>query len=97
MNTTTVMDRVRAYVSENFLYMRPTFQLGDDDRLLGRGVIDSIGVMELIEFLGDEFRIEIVETEITEKNLGTLRSIARYVESKRVGGEAVSYHGIGSD
>src|SRR5438093_11493713 len=36
-----IVDRTRAYVRENFLYMRPDWKLGDEDPLLGTGVIDS--------------------------------------------------------
>lgn len=90
-----VLSRVRAYVTENFLYMRPDAQLGEDDRLLGNGIVDSMGVVELIEFLGEAFGIEVGDAEITESNLGTLRSIARYVESKRVPSESAAYHGGG--
>lgn len=97
MTTSTVLARVRQYVIENFLYMRPDFPLDDDDRLLGRGVIDSMGVMELTEFLGAEFGIEVADTDITEANLGTLKTIARYVMAKRADRGAATLEGVGAD
>src|SRR5437867_6635170 len=45
-----IADRTRAYVRENFLYMRPDWPLKDEDPLFGGGVIDSIGVIELSGF-----------------------------------------------
>ena len=77
-----VAERTRAYVRENFLYMRPDWKLGNDDPLLGSGVIDSIGVIELVEFLQEQFSCDITEDEITERNLGTLAAIARFIASK---------------
>ena len=77
-----IVDRTRAYVRENFLYMRPDWKLGDEDPLLGSGVIDSIGVIELIEFLQHAFQLAIAEEEITERNLGTLAAIGRFVYQK---------------
>ena len=77
-----VAERTRAYVRENFLYMRPDWRLGNDDPLLGSGVIDSIGVIELVEFLQEQFSCDITEDEITERNLGTLAAIARFIASK---------------
>jgi acyl carrier protein len=97
MSTTDVLTRVREFVHDNFLYMRPDFQLGDDDRLLGNGVIDSMGVMELTEFLSDEFGIRIADVEITETNLGTLRSITRYVEAKLAHRGATNFLSVGVD
>jgi acyl carrier protein len=79
MNDTEILARTRAYVQETFLYMRPDFTLGDQDRLLARGVIDSMGVMELLAFLRSEFGVVVADEDITESNLGTLADIARYV------------------
>ena len=79
---TQILERTRAYVRENFLYMRPDFALGDDDPLLAKGVIDSMGVMELLGFLGSEFGITAADEEVTEDNLGSLNAIARFVDAK---------------
>jgi acyl carrier protein len=56
-----------------------------------------MGIIELTEFLGTEFGIEVADTEITEANLGTLGSIARYVESKMANGDTVAYQNAGGD
>jgi acyl carrier protein len=79
MDQAAVLARTRAYVQETFLYMRPGFTLGDQDRLLERGVIDSMGVMELLAFLRTEFGVVVADEDITESNLGTLADISRYV------------------
>jgi len=78
-----IIDRVRGFVQENFLYMRPDFELADDDRLLERGVVDSMGVVEMIAFIETEFGISAAEDEISEANLGSLQAIARFVADKR--------------
>jgi len=88
MNHATVLARTRAFVNETFLYMRPGFALGDTDRLLQRGVIDSMGVMEVIAFLRSEFGIVVADEDITETNLGTLADIARYVSAHSNGNGA---------
>jgi acyl carrier protein len=88
MNQATVLARTRAFVNETFLYMRPGFALSDTDRLLQRGVIDSMGVMELIAFLRSEFGVVVADEDITETNLGTLSDIARYVSAHSNGNGA---------
>ncbi len=77
-----VIERTRSYVQETFLYMRPAFVLGDHDRLLEKGILDSMGVLELIGFLQAEFGVVIGHEDITEANLGSLADIARYVVSR---------------
>ena len=75
--------RVRAYVLENFLYMRKDYEFSDTDSLMGHGVIDSMGVIELITFVQDEFQVEVDEEEITEENFGTIAAVSRFVQGKR--------------
>jgi acyl carrier protein len=77
-----IVDRTRAYLRENFLYARADWRLRDDDSLIDTGVIDSIGVIELIAFLQDAFSVGIAEDEITEPNLGSLAAIGRFVYAK---------------
>ena len=82
MNEGEVIGRTRAYVKENFLYMRPDFEFADDDSLLSKGIVDSMGVVELIQYLQEEFGITVADDEITEANLDSLAAIARYVMGK---------------
>lgn len=77
-----IVDRTAAFVRENFLYTRPEWTLRPEDPLLERGVMDSIGVVELIDFLQQTFGVTIAEDEITEQNLGSLAAIARLVRGK---------------
>lgn len=77
-----IKSRVRAFVQENFLYAMPDFELGDDDRLLERGVIDSMGVAEMIAFVESEFGIVTADDDVSESNYGSLSAIARFVAAR---------------
>ena len=87
MTAAQVSERTRAYITENFLYMRRDFRLDDNDSLLGSGIIDSMGVMEVISFIDSEFGVDVNDEDVTEENLGSIRAISRYVMA-RTGGEA---------
>lgn len=78
-----IIVRVRDYVHENFLYMHSDFELRDDDRLLERGVIDSMSIVEMISFIETEFGIHANENEVSEANFGSLSGIARFVGEKQ--------------
>ena len=82
MTKDEIMSRVRQFIQDTFLYMRPDYELKDDSSLLGNGVIDSMGMMEMIQLLDDEFGITVDDADITEENLGTLNAIAAYVGSR---------------
>lgn len=74
-----ILSRLRDFVDDNFLYMRPDFELQDDTSLLRQGILDSMGVMEMVEFVSSEFGVVVADADITEANIGTLASIADYV------------------
>ena len=79
LSTTQVLDSTRRYISENFLYARPDYVIEEREPLLGRGIIDSLGVMEIVEFLTTEFNIVVQDDDMTEENFGTLAGIVRFV------------------
>ena len=80
---TEIISRVRSFIQENFLYMHSDFQLGDDDRLLEKGVMDSMSIVEMIAFVESEFGVQAMEDEISEANFGSLSGIARFIGDKR--------------
>ncbi len=75
-------EQIRAYIVENFL-------LGDEkglsvsESLLDSGVVHSTGVIELIEFLEETFKIKVSDEELVPENLDTITAIAAYVAQKQ--------------
>ena len=78
-----IIMRMRRFVEENFLYMHSNFQLGDNDCLLEKGVIDSMSIVEMIAFIEREFGVNAMEEEISEANFGSLAGIGRFVSEKQ--------------
>jgi acyl carrier protein len=78
-----IIRKVRGFVQENFLYMHSNFHLADDDRLLDKGVIDSMSIVEMISFVEREFGVNATEEEISDANFGSLAGIARFVSEKQ--------------
>jgi acyl carrier protein len=82
MSHDDVIAAARAFVMESFLYTHPHAFLHADERLLDAGIIDSMGVIEMVDWISSTWGIYVEDDEITEENLGTLASIARYVTAK---------------
>ena len=80
METTDIGQEIRSYLSEEFLFGR-TENLNDDTPLLGN-VIDSQGVIELVSYVQQRFKIEIDDEDVTTDNLATLKSVVALVEKK---------------
>ena len=83
-----VIAAARGFVTQSFLYTRPGVLLRPEEPLLGSGIIDSMGVIELLDWLGSTYGVYVEDGDITEENLGTLAAIARYVTRKCVASAA---------
>lgn len=88
MNEIETLQAMRSFIQETFLYMKPGHVLGDDDSLIKTGVIDSMGVLEVLTFIEDRFGVIPADEDVTEANLGTLRAIARFVAARQTGSSA---------
>ena len=54
----------------------------NDDSFLEQGVIDSTGVLELVEWIEETFKIKIDDTELVPENLDSVNLIAAFIERK---------------
>ena len=79
--------RIRAELAEfivtNYLFGDDSQTPRDGDLLVEDGVIDSTGILELIEFLESAFGIEVAEDETVPENLGSIACLTRFVMSKQ--------------
>lgn len=76
-NTDLILDFV---VDE--LLLDPDDELTVDDELLASERIDSLGLMRLIAFLGDEFEVAVPYDEILIENFRNVRTIGDYLATK---------------
>lgn len=61
-------------------------ELTSDTFLLDGGAIDSMSVLQLVNFIEEHYAIEILDEELVPEHFGTLRAIGRLIESKwRIG------------
>lgn len=78
-----IAERLRAFIEDSYLFGDSSRMPADDDSLLETGVLDSTGVLELIEFLESEFGFSVEDTETVPENLGSISGLTRYVMSKQ--------------
>lgn len=76
-------------VLETFLRtLSPAAKAADltpDTPLLASGVLDSLGILQLMGFLGDELGIEIGEDDFTMDNFETIGALAAFVARRKAG------------
>lgn len=78
----SVEDKVRNYILENYLFTDDQAELNNEDSFLDKGIIDSTGILEVIFFLEEEFRISVDDDEMIPENLDSVNNIVKYINSK---------------
>ena len=59
-----------------------TKNVTDDAALLKNGVIDSLGILEVVSFVENEFSITVVDEDLMPENFGSIKSIAAFIQAK---------------
>ena len=74
----TSADQIRAYIERTF-----GKSVGLDDSLLDSGLLDSIGIFELVTFLEQTFGIKIADEAIVPEHFETVALVASFVDQTR--------------
>ncbi|MGW7082900.1 acyl carrier protein [Streptomyces sp. NPDC054871] len=75
------IDDIKKYLVEEFLLDIPADELADDYDLLANGVIDSLGLLTLVSWLEDRYRLDIDAMEIAPDNFRSVGDIEAFVAS----------------
>jgi len=80
-------ERIKGFLIDNFLFGDEE-GLEDQTSFLDAGIVDSTGILELVDFLDDEFNIKISDDEILPENLDSINNIINFLEKKNIVSEA---------
>ena len=73
---------VKKFILDNFLFETDENAVGYDDSFLEKGIIDSTGVLELVNFIEEEFKVSVDDDELIPENLDTINNLANFVKGK---------------
>jgi acyl carrier protein len=76
--------RLEEFIFESLLLGDETRVPARSESLVESGVIDSTGVLELIEFLEEEFGVVVKDTETVPENLDTVDRLTAFVTRKQL-------------
>jgi acyl carrier protein len=55
----TIEAQIKEYIARNLLFSDNGYPYSDDVSFLDEGIVDSVGVMELVAFVEDNFHISV--------------------------------------
>ena len=73
--------QIRKFILDKFPLARKQ-GIQDSDPLLESGVLDSLGVLDLVSFVEQEYSVHVADDELTPENFQTIDRIAAFIESK---------------
>ena len=81
-----IRNEIREFIVENFLFGEDNGQLTDEDSLLEKGIVDSTGVLELVQFLERTYSLKVKDEDLVPDNLDTISRAAEYVRRQQDAG-----------
>jgi acyl carrier protein len=74
--------QIREFLIENFYVTEPEL-LTDDASLLDLGIVDSTGVLEVIDFLEQELDVPVDDAEMRPENLDSIDNLVAFITRKK--------------
>jgi acyl carrier protein len=77
-----IASEIREFIAKNLLFSNKGYTYDDDISFLEEGIVDSQGVMELVMFVEDNFKISVDDPDVTPDNFDSVTRLTDYVRRK---------------
>lgn len=85
MTNTAPREQLRQFILNNYLFTDDQSALADDTSFLDNGILDSMGILELIDFLDETFSVKVAGDELVPENLDSINSVLKFLAAKTQG------------
>jgi acyl carrier protein len=79
INTKTL---IRNFICKNFLINSSSTVFSDEDSFTEKGIIDSTGVLEIVQFIQTSYGLRLNDNEIIPDNLDSIQKISSFIKRK---------------
>jgi D-alanine--poly(phosphoribitol) ligase subunit 2 len=73
-------ERIREYILRELCLDDSIKLLADDEELIENGIIDSMGILNLLAFLEENYGVLLAEGELDRNNFATIQKISNLVD-----------------
>jgi acyl carrier protein len=77
-----VATEIRGFISKNLLKGKSR-ELGDDESLIGTGVLDSVSWLQLVSHIEKHYGLTVEDDELSPEKFDTIGAIAEFVARKQ--------------
>lgn len=86
MTDPAIESTIRDFLIREVFYDQDLRNVGPEDSLLERGLLDSLSILKIVTFCEESFGITIPDTEVLPDHFDSIRAIGRLVEQRRAKG-----------
>ncbi|HET8641039.1 MAG TPA: acyl carrier protein [Pseudonocardiaceae bacterium] len=77
------VNSIKSFIVTEFVPDATAEQLDNDYDLLDTGVVDSLGLLRLIEWVSEQFALPIDDLDLSPENFRSVNAIREFVEAAR--------------
>jgi acyl carrier protein len=77
-----IEQEVRQFVIENFVFESDDRGFSNDASFFDTGLIDSMGVLTLVEFVKDKYGVSVEDDELLPENWDSVNRIATFIRAR---------------
>jgi len=78
-----IEEKLRTFIQNNFLLGDKNRAIKKDESFLQSGIIDSTGVLELVNFIEETYKIKVEDEELVPENLDSIQNLIAYIQKKQ--------------
>ncbi len=73
---------LRDFIIESFLFGQDDGTFTTEDSLLEKGIVDSTGILEVVEFVENKFDLRVEDDELVPEHFDSIALMRSFIESK---------------
>lgn len=82
--TLTIESTLRQHLAREILFTGSTYPHRDEDSFLEHGIVDSMGVMQLVMYVEEHFGVAVNDADIVPDNFDSVARLAAYIRRKQI-------------
>ena len=83
MNYIDIKMAIRHYITTHFPLAGRQTSVADSESLFASGIVDSLGVLDLVTFIEDAFGVIVADEDLLADNFETIDQVAAFVQAKQ--------------
>jgi len=86
LDLNSILSDLREFIARNFLFSDKGYTYGDDASFLESGIIDSLGIIELVTFVEKKYGVSVADNELLPENFDSVAKLGSYIVNKSAKG-----------